>query len=444
MKIIKIVENQDISALISKISAENNNPNSEPVETQVLAIIEQIKKFGDEAIIKLSQQFDNNIFANPNEFLVPQAEIIKAELEIDRKLLQSLKTAYKRIFAFHKKQMPKSKTYRDSSGVMLGNIWNPLDSVAIYVPGGTAIYPSSLLMSAVPAIVAGCKEITVFTPQKNNQEISRVILATASICNIKNIYRIGGAQAVAAATFGTKNINKCSKIIGPGNSFVATAKKMLFGEIGIDSIAGPTDLTIICENNIEPKTNIKWLALDAISQLEHGTDSKVFIITDDINFANKITKEINLISCQLPRKEIIMKSMLNSAIFVVDNLQKQAPDIANIIAPEHLQIITNNPNKMLSKIKNAGAIFLGQYTPEAIGDYIAGPSHVLPTSGTAKFSSGLAVFDFLTRSSVISCNKKSFNKIASDAINIANSEALHGHSLSLSCRLNQPNKQIPN
>jgi histidinol dehydrogenase len=283
-------------------------------------------------------------------------------------------------------------------------------------------------MSAVPAIVAGVEEITMCAPT-NSGKINPAVLFAAKLCGIKKIYKIGGAQAVAALAYGTKTISKVDKIVGPGNSFVATAKKIVFGDVGIDMIAGPTDVTIIADKT----ANDDWIAADALSQLEHGPDSKAFIITDDQNFALRILAAINSLKENLPRKEIIEKSLENSAIFVVKNLS-DAIHIANFIAPEHLEIATKNCETFVPKIKNAGAIFLGNYSPESIGDYMAGPSHTLPTSSSAKFSSGLSVFDFLKRISLISCDKKSFDKLAKATSILAECEGLQAHKLSVDIR----------
>ena len=430
-----IAEDNDFKEFIKNSRQQDIN-----VSEAVIDIIENVKNNGDKSIIEYCNKFDDAKFESPQDFLVTKEEISNAYQNIDKNLLNSLKQAKKRILAYHKKQMPKNLSYRDKSGVKLGNIWKPIEKVAVYAPGGTASYPSSVLMSALPAIVAGSKNITLFTPAKKGI-INDAIIVSADLCNIKNIFKIGGAQAIAGACYGTKTINKFDKIVGPGNNFVTTAKRMLFGQIGIDMIAGPTDLTIIVEfkeakdgsNNL---CSPDWVAIDAISQLEHGEDSKIFIITNDYKFALKIANSLIENAKKMPRFNIIEHSLKNSAIIVVENIN-DAPEIVNIISPEHLQIITNNAEKIAGKINNAGAIFLGQYSPEAIGDYIAGPSHTLPTEGSSRFSSGLSVFDFLKRISLISCNKNSFNKIAKYGVEIARAEGLYAHQLSLEIRLNK-------
>ena len=398
----------------------------------VSTIINQVRKNGDKSLVSYSNQFDKTSYQKAEDFVTSAKEIAEAEKSLSSEIKTALKTAYKRIENYHQKQLPKDFHFTDKAGVKLGNIWRTIDSIGVYVPGGSASYPSSVLMSAVPAIVAGVKEISICVPSSAGKLNSAVLFA-AKICGIKKIYKIGGAQAIAALALGTKTIAKVDKIVGPGNSYIATAKKILFGEVGIDMIAGPTDVTIIADKNNNPA----WIAADALSQLEHGQDSKAFIITDCEDFALKISAAIDSLIGDLPRKNIIEKSLENSAIFVIKNLV-EAPHLVNFIAPEHLEIATKNPQKFLPKIKNAGAIFLGNYTPEAIGDYMAGPSHTLPTSASAKFSSGLSVFDFLKRISLISCDKKSFEKLAQATAILAESEGLHAHKLSVEIRKSPP------
>jgi histidinol dehydrogenase len=398
------------------------------VTKTVSEIISDVKKNGDKALINYSNKFDKAAFKKADDFLVNEKEIDDAEKLLSKEVKSGLKLAFDRIKNYHQKQLPKDFHFKDSIGVELGNLWRAIDSVGVYVPGGTASYPSSVLMSAVPALVAGVDKISICAPT-SGQKINPAVLFAAKLCGVKKIYKIGGAQAIAALAFGTKTIAKVNKIVGPGNSFVATAKKMLFGEVGIDMIAGPTDVTIIADKNVNPT----WIAADALSQLEHGSDSKAFIITDSQDFAQKILTAISCLKNDLPRAKIIEKSLANSAIFVLENLS-DAVHISNFIAPEHLEIATKNSAKFLPKIQNAGAIFLGNYSPESIGDYVAGPSHTLPTSSSAKFSSGLSVFDFLKRISLISCDEKSFKKLAKTTSILAECEGLEAHALSVNIR----------
>ncbi len=398
------------------------------IAVTVEEIIYDVRKNGDKALISYSNEFDKTHFKKTDDFFVSEKELAVAEKNLHPEVKNALKMAYSRIKNYHQKQLPADFNFKDDQGVELGNIWRAIDSIGIYTPGGTASYPSSVLMSAVPAIVAGVSNISMCVPA-NAGEINPAVLFAAKICGIKKIYKIGGAQAIAALAFGTKTVAKVNKIVGPGNAYVACAKKILFGQVGIDMIAGPTDLIIIADKTANPA----WVSADALSQLEHGIDSKVFVITDDQNFALKILTEISALKEKLPRKKIIEKSLKNSAIFVVKNLN-DAAHLVNFIAPEHLEIATKNPEKFLPKIQNAGAIFLGNYTPEAIGDYMAGPSHTLPTSASAKFSSGLSVFDFLKRISLISCDQKSFNNLADATSLLAACEGLDAHKLSVEIR----------
>ena len=317
----------------------------------------------------------------------------------------------------------------DELGVKLGNKWKSIESVCVYAPGGTAIYPSSVLMSAVPAIIAGVKEIVATIPSKDGK-IHDAVLAACKICGIKKIYKIGGAAAIAAFAHGTQSISKVNKIVGPGNNYVAIAKKQLFGVVGIDMIAGPTDILVISD----AKTNPAWVAADLLSQLEHGPDSKAILISDNEEFAKNVIEQIKLLTKELPRQNIIKNSLKNSHIIIVKNLVEDGAQIANKIAPEHLEIMTDNPQIIVDKITNAGAVFLGRYTPEAIGDYIAGPSHTLPTMSSAKFSSGLSVFDFLKRISIISCNQESFLKLHDATSILAKIEGFDAHKLSVNIR----------
>jgi histidinol dehydrogenase len=400
------------------------------VTKTVSTIIDDVKKNGDKALISYSNKLDKTSFKKAQDFLVSEKEILAAEKLVTKEVKEALKLAFKRIKNYHEKQLPKDFNFKDKFGVELGNFWRAIQKVGIYVPGGTASYPSSVLMSAVPAIVAGVKEIVMCAPT-NSGKINPAVLFAAKICGIKKIYKIGGAQAIAALAYGTKSVAKVDKIAGPGNSYVACAKKIVFGNVGIDMIAGPTDVTIICDKN----SNANWIAADALSQLEHGVDSKAFVITDDKNFALKISASIATLKTKLAREKIIEKSLENSAIFVIKNLD-EAANLANFIAPEHLEIATKNPKKLLPKIQNAGAVFLGNYSPESIGDYMAGPSHTLPTEASAKFSSGLSVFDFLKRISLISCDKNSFARLAKPTEILAECEGLQAHALSISIRKN--------
>ena len=400
------------------------------VDQVVENIIKKIKDDSDSGLLKLTQKYDNFKVSDVNQLFVRSEEIEKSKKMVDPKVLSSLKSAIKRIKDYHKRQIPKNDIFRDKHGILLGGLWNPIESVGLYVPGGTAAYPSSLIMNAVPAIVAGVRRIVITVPAINGI-LNPVILACASLLGIKEIYKIGGAQAVAALAIGTKKIKKVDKIVGPGNAYVATAKKKLFGIVGIDMIAGPSEILIIADKNNNPE----HIAIDLLSQAEHDKLAQSILITDDENFANEVMDEIKILLKKLDRKEIASESWNNYGVVIISKSIQSSIPLANEIAPEHLELAIDNSTKYLDKIKNAGAVFLGKYTPEAIGDYVAGPNHVLPTDRTAKFSSGLNVLDFFKRTSIVSCNSENLKKIGKDAIILANQEGLQAHALSIECRI---------
>ena len=320
--------------------------------------------------------------------------------------------------------------YKDKEGVVLGGIWNPIESVGLYVPGGKAAYPSSLIMNAVPAIVAGVERIVVTVPAVNG-ETNPLVLACCKLLGIKEVYKIGGAQAISALALGTKTIKKVDKIFGPGNAYVASAKKQFFGTVGIDMIAGPSEVLVVADS----KNNPDHIAIDLLAQAEHDELAQSILITDDKNFSDKVIKSIDNFLKNLERRKIARSSWNNfGAVIICDDLNKSV-ELINKIAPEHLEIAVEKPKKYLKKIRNAGAIFLGRFTPEAVGDYIAGPNHVLPTDRTARFSSGLNLLDYLKRSSVVECNKRNLSRIGKDAINLAYEEGLQAHALSIECRI---------
>ncbi len=400
------------------------------VDQVVENIIKKIKDDSDSGLLKLTQKYDNFKVSDVNQLFVRSEEIEKSKKMVDPKVLSSLKSAIKRIKDYHKRQIPKNDIFRDKHGILLGGLWNPIESVGLYVPGGTAAYPSSLIMNAVPAIVAGVRRIVITVPAINGI-LNPVILACASLLGIKEIYKIGGAQAVAALAIGTKKIKKVDKIVGPGNAYVATAKKKLFGIVGIDMIAGPSEILIIADKNNNPE----HIAIDLLSQAEHDKLAQSILITDNENFANEVIDEIKILLKKLDRKEIASESWKNYGVVIISKSIQSSIPLANEIAPEHLELAIDNSTKYLDKIKNAGAVFLGKYTPEAIGDYVAGPNHVLPTDRTAKFSSGLNVLDFFKRTSIVSCNSENLKKIGKDAIILANQEGLQAHALSIECRI---------
>jgi len=397
-------------------------------------IIADVRARGDAALIALAAQFDHCDLSAIG-LRVGEDEIAQAEQSCSAEAIAALKHAGRRIEAYHRRQLPKDEFLTDESGVQLGWRWTPLDSVGLYVPGGTASYPSSVLMNAIPARVAGVARIAIVTPAKDGK-INPLVLAAAKLVGVSEIYRIGGAQAVAALAYGTPSIAPVDKIVGPGNAYVAAAKREVFGQVGIDSIAGPSEILVVADSSANPQ----WIAADLLSQAEHDTSSQSILITDDSGLAARVEKAVDAALGTLPRREIALASWRdNGAIIVVNRIDDAAP-LVDRIAPEHLEIATQNPEVLLKLVKHAGAIFLGTRTPEAIGDYIGGPNHVLPTSRTARFSSGLSVLDFLKRTTLLSCSDKAVDALGPDAITLADAEGLDAHARSIALRLGQKRK----
>ena len=412
---------------LEKFLEKRLNEDSKNVDQKVKKIILDVKKNKDRALVKYTKKFDN-FKLNKNNILLSQ-KIINQNIKIlNKEIMASFKLSIKNLRKFHLKQFPKNFKLTDKN-FLTGSFWKPIDSVGLYVPGGKSSYPSSLIMNAVPAIVAGVKRIVVATPSTNG--ITNPYIT--SLCNflkINEIYQIGGAQAISAMTYGTETIKPVNKIFGPGNSFVASAKKQVFGKVGIDLIAGPSEIVVVADKNENPE----WIASDLIAQAEHDEKSQTILIVDNIFFAKKIRELIKKLSNNLSKKSIIKKSIKNhSAIIVTDNLLS-ANKIINFIAPEHLHLQGKKSEKLFNKIHNAGCIFIGAYSSEAFGDYIAGTNHVLPTLGTSKFSSGLSVLDFMKRTSHVKVKKNDYDYMAKHVVNMSNSEGLTGHSLSVKIR----------
>lgn len=391
----------------------------------VYDIIKDIKKGGDNAIRNYSKKFDNNSLY---EVEVPKKDIISAYDRVDEQLKLDLKLAKKNIEEFHRNQLEKS-WFVEKDGIILGQKITPLDRVGVYVPGGKASYPSTVLMDVIPAKVAGVKEVFLVTPAKNGI-INDVVLAACYIAGVDRVFRVGGAQAIAALAYGTETIPQVDKIVGPGNIYVALAKKIVFGKVDIDMIAGPSEILIIADDSANPS----YVAADMLSQAEHDELASSICLTDSMELAKKIDSELYKQMSKLPKKDIAEKAISEfGGIIVVDSINK-AMEISNQIAPEHLELAVKNPFEILSKVKHAGAIFMGHYTPEAMGDYFAGPNHTLPTGGTAKFSSPLGTYDFFKRSSLISYSKEGFLKHKDSVYRIAKSEELDAHALSVDIR----------
>lgn len=402
------------------------------VASVVSTIIADVRTQGDAALLTYTTKFDR-FTATAENIQVSGKEIAEALALCTPELLKSLKLAAERIADYSRKQLPEDLDYVDAQGVRLGHRWGAIDAVGLYVPGGTAFYPSSVLMNAVPAKVAGVKRLVMVVPTPEGA-LHPSLLAAAHIAGVDEIYKVGGAQAVAALTYGTATIAPVDKIVGPGNAYVAEAKRQVFGKVGIDMIAGPSEILVIADKHNNPE----WMAADLLSQAEHDGLAQSILVTDDDAFADAVAAAVEATLKTLPREAIARKSWdMHGGIFVVENWE-QAAAISNEIAPEHLELAVENPDALLPLIHHAGAIFLGRHTPEAIGDYLAGPSHVLPTSRTARFSSGLSVFDFLKRTSLIGCTPQALSYLTPFADTLATTEGLAAHALSVTIRRDKP------
>ena len=393
-------------------------------------ILKDIKDRENEAIFEHIEKFDKWSPKSDKDLEISQDSMKKAYENIDDDLKKALHSSYERITSFHKKQLPKSWIDFEDNGNMTGQKVTPVERAGLYIPGGKAAYPSSLLMNAIPAIVAGVKEIVVCTPTPN-AEINELLLAALHLCGIKKAFKVGGASAIAAMAYGTKNIPKVDVITGPGNIFVATAKKLVYGEVNIDMIAGPSEIGIIADE----KANSKYLAIDLLSQAEHDEMASSIMITTDKELAIKTKDHIYTMLKSLSREKIARNSIEKRGAIIVTNTIEQAIDLMNKIAPEHLELMVENPFELLPHIKHAGAIFLGKNTPEPIGDYIAGPNHTLPTGGTARFYSPLSVDNFIKKSSIISISDEGMKELGESCALLANIEGLTAHEKSVRIRL---------
>jgi histidinol dehydrogenase len=366
---------------------------------------------------------------------IARTEIDHAVTGIPAKTLSALKLAARRIRDYHRRQMPKGFAYRDAAGLRLGSRWTPIAAAGLYVPGGTAAYPSSVLMNAIPAKVAGVKRLVVTVPAPDGK-LNPLVLAAAKIAGVDEVYRVGGAQAVAALAYGTATIAAVDKITGPGNAYVAAAKRMVFGTVGIDLIAGPSEVVVVADKHNEPR----WIAVDLLAQAEHDPAAQSVLITDDAAFADAVAAAVDEELRTLPRAAIAGESWRRHGAIVVVRRLGEAPALIDRLAPEHLQLAVKKPEGLAKAVRHAGAIFLGRHAPEALGDYLAGPNHVLPTSGTARFSSGLGVFDFLKRTSLIGCEPAGLARLAPATMALAEAEGLEAHRRSIAVRLDKPRR----
>ncbi|MEI8236474.1 MAG: histidinol dehydrogenase [Methylococcaceae bacterium] len=400
------------------------------IHQQVLDIISNVRKNGDKAVIEYTNRFDHCAITHANELELASSTLKVAWDNLPADQAHALELAAARIRSYAEHQKMASWQHTEADGTVLGQKVTPLDRVGLYVPGGKAAYPSSVLMNAIPAKVAGVLELIMVVPTPHG-ETNQLVLAAAYLAGVDRVFTIGGAQAVAALAYGTETIPAVAKIVGPGNIYVATAKKMVFGQVGIDMIAGPSEILIICDG----KTNPDWIAMDLFSQAEHDENAQAILISDDASYLDAVEQSINTLLPSMERADIIRASLTTrGALILVENLE-QAAQVSNIIAPEHLELSVENPDSLCEHIRHAGAIFMGRYTAEALGDYCAGPNHVLPTSSTARFSSPLGVYDFQKRSSLINCSAAGANTLGKIASTLARGESLTAHARSAEYRL---------
>jgi len=402
----------------------------EGVEAAVAAIVNGVRQRGDAAVLEYTERFDGVRAARVADLEIPRRELEQVRSQLDRGRRDALEQAAARIRAFHERQLAKSWEYTEADGTRLGQRVTPLERAGLYVPGGKAAYPSSVLMNALPAKVAGVGELIMTVPTPSGER-NPLVLAAAAIAGIDRVFAIGGAQAIAALAYGTKSVPQVDKIVGPGNAYVAAAKRRVFGVVGIDMVAGPSEILVICDGSTDPD----WIAMDLFSQAEHDESAQAILISPDAAFLERVARSIDGLLEQMPRREVIAASLRRRGALIHAKSLEEACDIANRIAPEHLELSLEYPEKWLPRIRHAGAIFLGRYTSEALGDYCAGPNHVLPTSRTARFSSPLGVYDFQKRSSVIAVSREGAQALGPLAATLARGEGLQAHARSAEFRL---------
>ena len=408
---------------------ERRRDAEDDVRDSVAAIIAAVRAEGDAALVELTRRFDRLNLA-PGDLRIGEAEIGAATAACPPEQLDALHLAALRIRAFHERQLPEATAWADANGVRLGLRWTPIDAVGLYVPGGTAAYPSPVLMNAIPARVSGCRRLVMAVPTPDGI-LSPLVLAAAGIAGIDEVYRIGGAQAIAALAYGTASIAPVDKIMGPGNTYVAEAKRQVFGRVGIDMIAGPSELVVVADKD----ANAAWIAADLLSQAEHDPRAQAILVTDHRPLADAVAREVDRQLQSLVRAETAARSWRDEGAIIVVRSLDDALDIVDRLAPEHLELLTADAESLARRVRHAGAIFLGPHTPEVIGDYVGGPNHVLPTGRSARFASGLAVFDFLKRTTILGCDARSFALLAPAASLLARAEGLEAHALAVERRL---------
>lgn len=414
----------DFSATLDKLLAWEGVSNP-AVQQHVEIILATVRQEGDKAALAYTQEFDKHPAQTMQELVINASELEAAFHQLEPKRRAALETAAQRIQTYHQHQKQESWQITEADGTQLGQEVRPLDRVGVYVPGGKAAYPSSVLMNVLPAKVAGVEEIIMVAPAPNG-ELNPLVLAAAHLCGVTQVFALGGAQAIAAMAYGTETVPAVDKIVGPGNIYVATAKKSVFGKVGIDMIAGPSEILVVCDG----KTNPDWIAMDLFSQAEHDEDAQSILISWDKAWLDQVETSINKLLADQPRKEIIQTSLESRGALIQVADEAEAIELINRIAAEHLELSVADPESWLPKIRHAGAIFMGRYTAEALGDYCAGPNHVLPTSGTARFSSPLGVYDFQKRSSVVYCTPQTAAELADTAAELATGEGLIAHAQS--------------
>ena len=425
MKVIEYSSENFWELLDEHLSLRQIDTN-EKIDELVKSILEDVKKFGDDKIIQFAKDFDK-VSIKKNDIKISNLKKLYSLDQLNKETIESFKVAINNIKKFHQKQLPENYEVINMNA-RLQSIWKPMDSVGLYVPGGNAVYPSSLIMSVVPAQIAGVKRIVCVTPPTDN--FNPYVAFLLDELGINEVYQIGGAQAIAALAYGTKTIQPVNKIFGPGNAYVAAAKKQVFGKVGIDLVAGPSEIVVVADDNNNPD----WVATDLMAQAEHDENSQSILITNSQIFSDKVLDRIENLKKDLSKKEIINTSLQKHGLIILIDDLNLSSDIINKIGPEHLHLQSSGKEEILKKVNNAGGIFLGDYSTEAFGDYVAGTNHVLPTSGAAKFSSGLGVIDFMKKSSIVEIDKASFNTLSKHVENIADVEKLDAHKLSVTIR----------
>ncbi|MGA1741154.1 MAG: histidinol dehydrogenase [Pseudohongiellaceae bacterium] len=418
----------DFTAELKKVLAWDSLASPDVLAT-VNAILQEVKAAGDKAVLELTKKFDQRDVSSISELEIPRQRLQQSLEKIPAVQRQALENAASRIRRYHEKQKQDSWLYTDTDGSSYGQQITALDRVGVYIPGGKASYPSTVLMDAIPAKVAGVSEIIAMVPTPNG-EVNELVLAALALAEVERVFTVGGAQAIAALAYGTESIPAVDKIVGPGNIYVAMAKQQVFGQVGIDMVAGPSEILVICDGNTDPD----WIAMDLFSQAEHDEDAQSILVCPDANYIQEVQQSMEKLLPEMERKNIIQTSLESRGLMIQVADLEQATVVSNSIAPEHLELSVENPEALLPLIKHAGAIFLGKYTSEALGDYCAGPSHVLPTSGTARFSSALGVYDFQKRSSLINCSAAVATELADTASVLARSEGLTAHARSAEYR----------